>query len=202
MILRKRFYLVLVIVIALASGTVIFAWKTKFRSLKLAQPAQTQLELPQAAQNQTAQAETFDHNVLPDYLEKPGLASRKFGSLRVYVAVEREIEAKKNNQYLGSVPIMVILENDSYKRLDPSNDLGLTGNVLFNVRVTSERQGKKLVALNQPQYRTELSGWEPAERKKFIVNWPISPKTSGDFTITVELAFGSRYKVETHTRIK
>ena len=71
---------------------------------------------------------------LPDFFESPGLVCRRTEPLRLYVALAREISLHKPDaggaqfpgQTLARVPIVVVLENDTYKKLNFGSDLALT----------------------------------------------------------------------------
>jgi hypothetical protein len=146
---------------------------------------------------------------LPDTFESPGLVSRRDGPLRLYVAAASEVPIKKDSAQAGPgaalsyVPILVVLENDTYDRVDTAGDLSLTGDKLFTVGVSragSNGEREEVFSYSEPS--TDVGGWGPAERKSFRVSWPAANAAPGDYLISVTPAYGKREKVELHTTLK
>jgi len=148
---------------------------------------------------------------LPDFFESPGLVSRRTGPLRLYVTVKSEVTIRKTdakgatnsagNDILARVPILVVFENDSYQKLDAGRDLALTGADLFTVEILREGTSRQEV-FSYREPISDLTGWEPAERKTFTVSWPTIGVAPGDYVISVKPAFGKQEKLEIHTILK
>ncbi len=145
---------------------------------------------------------------LPDSFESPGLVSRRDGPLRIYVAVPREVALSKRDgedtsqpeQTLQSVPIVVVIENDSYKKLDAAADLSV-GEELFTLIITRDGpQGVEVFSHREP--RAEVSAWQPAERKTFTVSWPSASLSPGEYLVSVRPAFGTKETVRIRTTIR
>ena len=141
-----------------------------------------------------------DATPLPATFEKPGLVSRRFGVMRVYVSAAPEIPIRSGTQGapLAIVPILVVLENDSYRELDARSDLGLDGSALFSVEV---RDPSAAVVFRESRPVQDVV-WGPAERKTFDVRWPPSPPTPGQYVISVKPAFGNAGELQLRTRLK
>jgi hypothetical protein len=86
---------------------------------------------------------------LPDSLEQPGMVSRRFDPMRLYVSVAPEIAIKRTgggadsskDEILDIVPVLIVLENDSYQEVDARRGLKPEGEELFNVSVTHSALG-------------------------------------------------------------
>jgi hypothetical protein len=142
----------------------------------------------------------IDATPLPASYEKPGLASRRFGVLRVYVSAEPEISIKSTTQggTLDAVPLLVVLENDSYRELDARRDLGFEGAELFNVEIR-DPSGTAVFRDSRP---AEDVVWGPAERKSFNLRWNPAAPAPGQYVISLKLAFGDAGEVQLRTRLK
>ena len=146
---------------------------------------------------------------LPEFFESPGLVSRRAEPLRLYVAVAREISLSQLNpgspqesgQRLTRVPIVVVLENDTYQKVDFDSALAPTGQNLFTLAINREGPNSEEV-FNYRELRAELSGWEPAERKSFTVSWPIVAASPGNYLVTVTPAFGKQEPLKIHTTLR
>lgn len=146
---------------------------------------------------------------LPDSFEAAGLVSRRNGPLRIYVAVPREISLSRSSgaqsgqaeQTLASVPIAVVIENDSYKKVDTSGDLSLSGDALFTLTINRDGpDGPEVFNHREPQ--ADLTAWQPAERKTFTVSWPATSISPGDYVISLSPAFGTQPAVQIRTTIR
>lgn len=141
-----------------------------------------------------------DATPLPAAFEKAGLVSRRFGAMRVYVSAAPEIairDAAKGGT-LDLVPILVVLENDSYRELDARRDLGLDGAELFSVEVR-DPSGSVVFRDTRP---AEDVVWGPAERKTFKLSWPPLANAPGQYVIVLKPAFGKAGEVQLRTRLK
>lgn len=138
---------------------------------------------------------------LPEYFEAPDLASRRIGPLRLYVVVENQIPIQKGQEKLDRIPIRIALENETYRKLDLLQDIA-PGNELFKVTVVRGEDGSQEEVFTSQQPASEISGWEPAERKTFIIDWPIKEPIPGSYLISVTPGFGSRDTVRIRTVFK
>jgi len=146
---------------------------------------------------------------LPDYFESPGLVSRRAEPLRLYVAVASQVPLNQKNSAepqvagpkLTSVPIVVVLENDTYQKVNFDSALAPTGEDLFTLAVTREGANGEAV-FNHHEPRAELIGWEPAERKTFTVAWPTADITPGTYIVTVTPAFSKQEPLKIRTTLK
>jgi hypothetical protein len=136
---------------------------------------------------------------LPDYVEAPNLVSQRIGRLRLYVAVPNEIALYQagSNLPLATVPIRVVLENETYKELDATKDFA---GGLFVVTVTREDGAAQI--FNSEQTSEGLTHWGPAERKSFVLEWPIQDAVAGHYVISVTPGFGERTPVRIRTVFK
>lgn len=145
---------------------------------------------------------------LPDFFESPGLVSRKDGPVRMYLTIAPDIALSKRasgaplapDQVLTNVPILVVLENDTYQTLDAANDLQLTGGDLFTLAITGAGTDPEAV-FSYSEAQAELSGWRPAERKTFTVLWPTTTTAPGTYLISVRPAFGKQETLQIHTTL-
>lgn len=135
-----------------------------------------------------------DATPLPATYEKPGLVSRRFGAMRVYVSAAPEISIKGATQdgTLDAVPLLVIFENDSYRELDARRDLGLDGAELFSIEVR-DPSGAVVFRDTQP---AEEAVWGPAERKTFIRRWPPHAPVRGQYVISLKPYFSDADEVQ------
>ncbi|MDX6612967.1 MAG: hypothetical protein QOD75_2153 [Blastocatellia bacterium] len=146
---------------------------------------------------------------LPEFFESPGLVSRRAEPLRLYVAVARGIALNQQDpgdpqaagQKLTSIPIVVVLENDTYQKVNFDSALAPAGEDLFTLVVTREgANGAEVFTYREP--RGELTGWEPAERKTFTVSWPTAATGPGTYLVTVTPAFGKQDPLKIRTTLK
>lgn len=145
---------------------------------------------------------------LPEFFESPGLVSRRAEPLRLYVAVARAIALQQEpgdpqaaGQKLTSVPMVVVLENDTYQKVNFDSALAPAGEDLFTLVVTREGANSAEV-FNYREPRAGLSGWEPAERKTFTVSWPTAATGPGTYMVTVTPAFGKQEPLKIRTTLK
>ncbi len=145
---------------------------------------------------------------LPDSFESAGLVSRRYGSLRIYLAVPREISLTRNDREgsgqtsktLASIPIAVVIENDTYKKADLAADP--SGDDLFTLTVSREgEEGAEVFSHREPR-APESSEWRPAERKTFTVSWPATNINPGVYSISLRPAFGTQETVQIRTAIR
>ena len=146
---------------------------------------------------------------LPDYFESPGLVSRRAAPLRLYVAVASEIPLQKRvsgntqapGEILASVPILVVLENDTYKKVNFDSELAPAGEDLFTLAITPVDPGaQEIFTYTEP--RAELSEWQPAERKTFTVSWPTSGVAPGTYLVSVKPVFGKQETLRIRTTLR
>jgi hypothetical protein len=146
---------------------------------------------------------------LPEFFESPGLVSRRAEPLRLYVAVAREIplsnqdsaDPQSSGQTLTSVPIVVVLENDTYKKLNFDSELAPAGEDLFTLAIRRDGpSAEEVFTYREP--RAELSGWQPAERKTFTVSWPTAGAGPGDYLVSVTPAFGKQATLQIRTTLR
>ncbi|MCA1619109.1 MAG: hypothetical protein LC795_07325 [Acidobacteria bacterium] len=141
-----------------------------------------------------------DATPLPDAFQSKGVASRRFGVMRVYVSAAPEIalRSETGDGVLQTVPVLIVLENDSYRALDARRDLGLDGQRLFDVEIS----GPSSEVVFQDYVPAENTVWEPAERKSFEVRWRPESPAPGEYVISVKPAFGGAGGVQLRTRLK
>jgi hypothetical protein len=196
---RGAVTLILLLVGGIATAAGVIFYRSHYGSSSPPKPIQTSQSTPLPG----------GPTPLPDSFESPGLVSRRAEPLRLYVAVAREIPLSKQNsadpqssgQTLTSVPIVVVLENDTYKKVNFDSELAPAGEDLFTLAV--RRVGpnaEEVFTYREP--RAELSGWQPAERKTFTVSWPAAQLTPGDYVVSVTPAFGKQEKVQIHTTLR
>jgi hypothetical protein len=154
-----------------------------------------------AGQTETASGVIIiDATPLPATYEKPGLVSQRFGVMRIYVSAAPEVSLKGATQgsTLDVVPILVVLENDSYREADARRDLGLDGAELFSVEIR-DPSGAVVFSDSTP---AEESVWGPAERKTFNLNWHPTSLAPGQYVISLKPAFGDAGEVQLPMRLK
>lgn len=144
---------------------------------------------------------------LPDSFESAGLVMHRDGALRIYVAVPREIilvsqagGGPGQPGKLASIPISVILENDTYRKLDAIGDLSLTDELFTLTIIRDGSDGREI--FSHRELRSGLSGWQPAERKTFKVSWPAATVGPGVFVVSVRPAYGKQTQVQIRTSLK
>ncbi len=143
--------------------------------------------------------------ILSPSTEQPGVVSRLVGLIRAYVAVPEEVRLEPAEGRIAHVPILIVIENESYRPL-PAADAGWLGGALCTVRVlrVPERGAETEV------FQTEVplpsrTDWLSAERRNFTVDWPTRPGTenvsAGQYRISVRLALPDEPAVEIYTRL-
>jgi len=140
---------------------------------------------------------------LPDVIEKEGVVGRRFGSLRVYLAVPPEVTIRADTVTVRaeSVPILVVLENDTYSPLRLGK-LDWGGINLCRIHVTELRQdnrGETIFAQDVPL--PPHADWSSAERRSVEINWPLQGIAPGDYKITAEFPFGDHPILKIRTRL-
>ena len=141
---------------------------------------------------------------LPPSFDRPGVVSRQIGLLRVYLAVVPEIVREKAPQMpliTDTVPILLVLENDTYQPL-AGTALGWLGGQLAAVTVYRVGAGGR----DEEVFQTDLplparADWLSAERRNFTVDWPLPAGTSGHYRITVQLALPDQPTLEIALRV-
>ena len=173
--------------------------------------SRTVVTLPEAITTQAAPTAPVSSGPtpLPDSFISPGLVSRRDGHLRIYVAAPPEISLSKDvaegsgqtPQRLASIPIAVVLENDTYKKVDAANDLALSGDALFTLTISREGpDGGEVFSYSEPQ--AELNEWQPAERKTFTATWPATSLIPGVYLISLRPSFGAQETVQIRTTVR
>ena len=141
-----------------------------------------------------------DATPLPATFAQPGLVSQRFGVMRVYVSAAPEIPLRSATQggTLDLVPILVVLENDSYRELDARRDLGLDGAELFSLEI---RDPSAAIVFRDTKPAEDVV-WGPAERKTFNLSWPPLSPAPGQYVISLKPAFDDAGEVQLRTRLK
>jgi hypothetical protein len=202
---RAAVTLIVLLVTGIAAAAGYIYYRSHPRAVSRSETGSTQTTQPSVPGGPTP---------LPDYFESPGLVSRRTEPLRLYVAVAREIPlnqiplSQQNSadppaagQPLTSVPIVVVLENDTYKKVNFDSALAPAGEDLFTLAVTRDgANGEEVFSYREE--RAGLSGWEPAERKTFTVAWPTAGTGPGTYTVTVTPAFGKQEPLQIHTTLR
>jgi hypothetical protein len=137
---------------------------------------------------------------LPLATERPGVVGRQIGLLRVTVAAAPEITlgVAPSGGEIESVPILVVLENDTYQPL-ASASLGWVGKYLCSVRITRRADDTEVFQSDVP-LPTRLD-WLSAERRQFVVDWPVQDVPPGSYRISVQLGLPDQPVVEVATRV-
>ncbi len=137
--------------------------------------------------------------------DRPGVAGRQTGLLRIYVAVtpESALEATEGTaaRRLTSMPILITLENDTYQPL-AGTAIGWLGAQMCSVRVTRAADNARDLEV----FQTDLplparADWLSAERRSFTVDWPVRDAPPGSYRISVQLALPDQPQVEISTRL-
>jgi hypothetical protein len=133
----------------------------------------------------------------PEVVAAPGIAGRRCGALRVFVAVPPQIPAGR----AAVVPIRIALDNDTYGWL-AADALMLEAGQLFSVAVKGPENDAAIWQGDGPKERP--SGWRAAERKEFTIDWPIASTghAPGRYAIELTLGFGARERVVAYTRVE
>ncbi len=137
--------------------------------------------------------------------DRPGVAARQTGLLRIYVSVTPEVVFDSTQdampRQLASVPILITLENDTYQPL-AGRTIGWLGTQLCSVRVTRTSDAARDIEV----FQTDLplparADWLSAERRSFTVDWPVRDAAPGAYRISVQLALPDQPLVEIGTRL-
>ena len=137
---------------------------------------------------------------LPLTFNHDGIAGQRIGPLRIYLAVPPEVQLEQRAR-AATVPILIVLENDTYQPLS-SDNLDWRGPNLFSVRVVRLGEGQ-----NEEVYRTEVpvpnGGFRllSTERRSITINWPLENVAAGDYKVSIEFPVGKRPAMETGTRL-
>ena len=151
---------------------------------------------------------TIPHDIgrpLAPSFDRPGVAGRQTGLLRIYVAVtpEAALETAEGAtvRRLASVPILVTIENDTYQPLAGAA-IGWVGAQMCSVRVTRAADDTREVEVLQTDLPLPArADWLSAERRNFTVDWPVRDTTPGTYRISVQLALPDQPLVEVSTRL-
>ena len=196
--MRRRAAAGLCCLLILTAGGALYYFRSRPPSTERATVAP-----PPGADTPAPAASVVKETPLPDSLEQPGLVSRRFGPMRLYVSVAPEVALRRapdaaDGATLESVPILIVLENDSYREVDARRDLALTGDELFSVSVTDPARGE----LFRDRETSADFVWKPAERRSFTFHWRPADVAPGEYVITVKLAFGDLGETQIRTRLK
>ncbi len=134
---------------------------------------------------------------LPPSFDRPGVVSRQIGLMRVYLAVVPEVTGADP----ANVPILLVLENDTYQPL-AGTALGWLGGQLAAVTVFRVGAGGR----DEEVFQTDLplptrADWLSAERRNFTVDWPLRTGAPGHYRITVQLALPDQPTLEIALRV-
>ena len=141
---------------------------------------------------------------LPPSFDRPGVVSRQIGLMRVYLSVVPEVtvETVFEGAATGTtVPILLVLENDTYQPLAGSA-IGWLGGQLGTLSVFRVGVGGR----DEEVFQAEVSlparaDWLSAERRNFTVDWPLRAGAPGHYRVTVQLAFPDQPMLEIATRV-
>jgi hypothetical protein len=135
---------------------------------------------------------------LPDFLEKPGLVSKRIGPMRVYVALAAEIAAtSKQGEALDSVPILITFDNDTYQKQHWPNRTADTQQILFTVSISRQRGQTSETVFTRNMAQSDLNTWEPAQRKTFKLVWPLQSARVGDvYVVSVKIIDGTSLELK------
>ncbi len=138
---------------------------------------------------------------LPPSFDQPGVVSRQIGLMRIYLAVVPEITRETGSETGAIVPILLVLENDTYQPLAGAG-LGWLGGQLAAVTVLRVGAGGR----DEEVFQTDLplparADWLSAERRNFTVDWPLRTGAPGLYRITVQLALPDQPTLEIALRV-
>jgi hypothetical protein len=185
----------LIVILLVSAGLVFTVCCTK----KPPPPPSDPIEVARSAQKLPGPAQ------LPDYLERRGMVSERLGSIRLYVLVSPEIQIQRTVEgqdrivILDRVPIRVVLENETYSPLS-LQEAQISNAELFSVTVTKTDSNEEVFTAHQ--LSAEVTGWTPAERKTFNIDWPLSSPTPGTYLITLTPSFGEKNALQIRTTLK
>lgn len=168
---------------------------------------------------------------LQDDIREPGVAGRRLGPLRAYLAVPHEVRLENTASdavtspvfgpgsafpvawdvvkpatrewtvRAARVPILVVLENDTYLPVGISQ-LGWKGPNLCTVRVERmEAEPCEEVYRMDVPLPSSAFLLSPAQRRNVTVHWPLEAVAAGEYRVSVQLPFGGQPVVETRTRL-
>jgi hypothetical protein len=151
---------------------------------------------------------TPTNRILSPSTEQPGVVSRLIGLTRTYVALPEEVRLEPVDataQRVVSVPIHIVIENESYRPL-PAADAGWLGNSLCTVRVMRvPERGSEVEVFQREVPLPSRADWLSAERRSFSVDWPMQNGTenvsAGLYRVTIRLALPDEPAVEIYTRV-
>jgi len=187
-----------------------------------------------AAPDRAASAAALEDRgpVLPPVLQQPGLVSRCFGPLRVYLAVAPEVtlETKANDEVRSPVfgnpnsafPTSSVVVKPATREWSVraeslpilivlENDtyqplrleqLNWSGKDLYTVRVVRRQDSGDEEVYTQDVPLPERGDWWSAERRCVEVNWPLRDAPPGDYRVFVKLSFGEHPTVEIATHLQ
>ncbi len=151
---------------------------------------------------------TIPHDIgrpLASSFDRPGVAGRQTGLLRIDVAVTPEAALGTTEggaaRRLATVPVLVTIENDTYQPLAGST-IGWLGAQMCSVRVTRTSDDARDVEVFQADLPLPArADWLSAERRSFTVDWPVRDAPPGTYRISVQLALPDQPLVEIATRL-
>ena len=100
-----------------------------------------------------------------------------------------------------SLPILVVLENDTYRPLR-LEQLNWSGENLCTVRVVRRQDSGDEEVYTQDVPLPARGDWWSAERRSVEVNWPLRDATPGDYQVSVKLPCKEQPVVEIATRLQ
>ncbi len=154
----------------------------------------------QPTSTQPQPSPTLDPPRLPDMIDQESLVGRRVGPMRFYLAVQNETPLKKNDgQPLEKVPILVVIENDTYQTQNWPEGASKSEDELFSVTVWSESDQKPPTSFTYHQKVGEANTWAPSERRSFTVPWYVHSPLAGWYLISVKLAGGTTLRL--HARL-
>jgi hypothetical protein len=121
-----------------------------------------------------------------------GTIVRREGPLRVYLATHARATLDRTTE----IPILVVLENDTYRPV-LAKGLGLGAEKpLFTTVVSRLDADAAHEVFRQITAVPSYADWRGAERKSFALSWPVAAVSPGRYRVSVIPGFGSHAALE------